>query len=102
MPEIVPVYAGLLGLVFVYLSIRVIRARRQEQVALGDGDNPRPGTLQVPLIEVPNPLNAKATGDVNVNDLQRDIDRVTKVLNQQKMERHASGGRDIVSGQEAG
>ncbi len=41
MPEIVPVYAGLLGLVFVYLSIRVIRARRQEQVALGDGDNPQ-------------------------------------------------------------
>ncbi len=41
MPEIVPVYAGSLGLVFVYLSIRVIRARRQEQVALGDGDNPR-------------------------------------------------------------
>ena len=33
MPEIVPVYAGLLGLVFVYLSIRVIRTRRQEQVA---------------------------------------------------------------------
>ena len=38
MPEIVPVYAGLLGLLFVYLSIRVIRARRQEQVALGDGE----------------------------------------------------------------
>ncbi len=41
MPEIVPVYAGLLGLIFVYLSIRVIRTRRQEQVALGDDDNPR-------------------------------------------------------------
>ncbi len=54
------------------------------------------------MIEVPNPLKAKATGDVNVDDLQRDIDRVAEVLNQQKMERHASGGRDIVSGQEAG
>ncbi len=63
---------------------------------------PGPGALQVPLIVVPNPLNAKATGDVNVDDLQRDIDRVAEVLNQQKMERHASGGRDIVSGQEAG
>ncbi len=31
MPEIVPVYAGLLGLLFVYLSIRVIRARRQSK-----------------------------------------------------------------------
>lgn len=41
MPEIVSLYAGLLGLVFVYLSIRVIRARRQEQVALCDDDNPR-------------------------------------------------------------
>ncbi len=63
---------------------------------------PRPGTQQILLIEVPNPLNAKATGDVNVDDLQRDIERVAEVLNQQKMERHASGGRDIVSGQEAG
>ncbi len=41
MTEIVPVYAGLLGLFFVYLSIRVIRTRRHEQVALGDGDSPR-------------------------------------------------------------
>ena len=63
---------------------------------------PRPGTQQILEIEVPNPLKAKATGDVNVADLQRDIDRVAEVLNQQKMERHASGGRDIVSGKEAG
>ena len=41
MPQIVPIYAGLLGLVFIFLSVRVIRARRQERVALGDGGNPR-------------------------------------------------------------
>ncbi len=79
------------------------------KVVVGDPNRraePRPGTQQIPEIEVPNPLKAKAkataTGDVNVDDLQRDIDRVAEVLNQQKMERHASGGRDIVSGQEAG
>ncbi len=41
MPQIVPIYAGLLGLVFISLSVRVIRARRQERVALGDGGNPQ-------------------------------------------------------------
>ncbi len=41
MPQIVPIYAGLLGLVFIFLSVRVIRARRQERVALGDGGNPQ-------------------------------------------------------------
>lgn len=32
-----PVYAGLLGLLFVFLSVRVIGARRRSGVALGDG-----------------------------------------------------------------
>ena len=41
MPQIVPIYAGFLGLVFIFLSVRVIRARRQERVALGDGGNPQ-------------------------------------------------------------
>lgn len=36
---IVPVYAALLGLIFVYLSMRVIKARRQEKVAVGTGGN---------------------------------------------------------------
>ncbi|MBA5776345.1 MAPEG family protein [Stappia sp. F7233] len=34
---ITPIYAGLLGLVFLVLSIRVIRVRRGERVSLGDG-----------------------------------------------------------------
>ena len=38
--QIVPVYAALLALLFLGLSVRVIRTRRQQKVALGDGDNP--------------------------------------------------------------
>ncbi len=50
---------------------------------------PRPGTPQVPEIDVPNPLKAKATDDTSAEDLQAEIDRVANVLNEQKMERHA-------------
>ncbi len=48
-----------------------------------------PGTQQIPLIEVPNPLKVKAMDDTSAEDLQADIDRVANVLNEQKMERHA-------------
>jgi len=47
----------------------------------------RPGTQQIPGIEVPNPLSAGS--DTNAEDLQAEIDRVVNVLNEQKMERHA-------------
>ncbi len=50
---------------------------------------PRPGTQQIPEIEVPNPLKAKATDDTSAGDIQAEIDRVANVLNEQKMERHA-------------
>lgn len=36
---ITPIYAGLLGLVFLVLSIRVIRVRRGHKISLGDGGN---------------------------------------------------------------
>jgi uncharacterized membrane protein YecN with MAPEG domain len=36
---IIPLYAALLAVLFVYLSIRVIRMRRQAKVAVGDNDN---------------------------------------------------------------
>jgi DNA-binding response OmpR family regulator len=49
----------------------------------------RPGTQQIPEIDVPNPLNAKATDDTSAADLQAEIDKVANVLNEQKMERHA-------------
>ena len=38
--NIVPVYAAILGLIFVYLSVRVVKQRRSARVSIGDGDNP--------------------------------------------------------------
>ena len=37
MPMIVPFYAAVLGLIFIFLSARVINARRQFRVRLGSG-----------------------------------------------------------------
>jgi len=37
---IVPIYAALLALLFVLLSVRTIRTRRRQGVALGHGDDP--------------------------------------------------------------
>ena len=38
--NIVPVYTAIFGLMFIYLSIRVIKQRRIAKVSIGDGDNP--------------------------------------------------------------
>ena len=38
--SIVPIYAAIFGLMFVYLSICVIKQRRSAKVSIGDGDNP--------------------------------------------------------------
>ena len=38
--SIVPIYAAVLGLVFFYLSVQVIKQRRAAKVSLGDGDVP--------------------------------------------------------------
>ncbi|MFZ3192461.1 MAG: MAPEG family protein [Moraxellaceae bacterium] len=37
--QILPVYAALLTLLFVFLSIRTIKARRRAQIAIGSGEN---------------------------------------------------------------
>ena len=37
--NVTPVYATLLGLLFIALSVRTIRLRRKHQVAVGDGNN---------------------------------------------------------------
>ena len=37
--SITPVYAGLISLVFVFLSFRVIELRRKARIGLGDGGN---------------------------------------------------------------
>lgn len=39
-PTIVPVYAALLALIYVFLALRVIRARRGARIAIGTGGNP--------------------------------------------------------------
>ncbi|WP_424941991.1 MAPEG family protein [Aliiroseovarius crassostreae] len=36
---VTPIYAGLLALLFLYLSSRVIRTRQRERVSVGDADN---------------------------------------------------------------
>ena len=38
---ITPIYAALLGLIFVVLSIKTIIIRRKSKVAVGDGNNPQ-------------------------------------------------------------
>jgi len=40
-PTIVPFYASLLAALYIFLSVRVIRMRRQEHVGIGDGNNRR-------------------------------------------------------------
>lgn len=39
-PTILPLYAALLALLFVYLSVRTIGTRRRLQIAIGDKDHP--------------------------------------------------------------
>lgn len=40
LPTILPPYAALLALLFVYLSVRTIGTRRRLQIAIGDKDHP--------------------------------------------------------------
>jgi len=40
LPTILPPYAALLALLFVYLSVRTIGTRRRLQIAIGDKDQP--------------------------------------------------------------
>ncbi len=69
--------------------------KRQEFVVTTDyiGPNrraaPRPGSQEIPLIEVPNPLKARATGEPPAEALQQQIDQAAALINEQKMERHA-------------
>mgnify|MGYP001166073265 FL=1 len=38
--KIVPAYAAILSMLFIYLTWRVVKQRRKARVALGDGNNP--------------------------------------------------------------
>ncbi len=49
---------------------------------------PGPGAQEVPLIDVPNSLQAKATGSFDPRALQREISTTLYTVNAQKIERH--------------
>ncbi len=57
---------------------------------------PRPGAQQVPLLTVPNILRMKAFGKTSVSELQKAIDIASKLINDQKLERHATQVRWLV------
>ncbi len=50
---------------------------------------PRAGAMDIPKIEVPNPVKAKVEGNTDGEALQSAVDAVAGVINEQKMERHA-------------
>jgi DNA-binding response OmpR family regulator len=52
--------------------------------------HPRPDKQQVPLIEVPNTLKAKATGATDMVRLQQEIDAVIGIVNRGKLQRNAA------------
>ncbi len=50
---------------------------------------PRPGAQEIPLISVPNPLRSRMTGQITEHSLKRSIDAAQKIINEQKVVRHA-------------
>ncbi|MDV7339397.1 response regulator [Terasakiella sp. A23] len=48
----------------------------------------RPGTMEIPSVDVPNTLASKAKGEFNANQFQRDIQKALWDINAQKIERH--------------
>ena len=52
--------------------------------------HPRPDKQQVPLLEVPNTLKAKANGDFDVVSLQQSIDAAIASVNRDKQHRNAA------------
>ncbi len=49
----------------------------------------RPGSEKIPEIDVPNSLQFMALGDVNTTQLQGDIERCSKLIDELKIERNA-------------
>ncbi len=52
-------------------------------------DSHRPGTMRIPEIDVPNPVQAKVERNTSEEALQAAVDSFTAVINEQKMERYA-------------
>ncbi len=75
--------------------IQVLAVSRKKFVVTTDYIGPdrrkghRPGTMDIPKIEVPNPVKARIEGGHALLNLESEIDRFTGVINEQKMERHA-------------
>ena len=75
--------------------LQVLTVSRKKFVVTTDYIGPdrrkghRPGTMDIPKIEVPNPVQARVEGGYALLNLPSEIDKVTGVINEQKMERHA-------------
>ena len=75
--------------------LQVLAASRKKFVVTTDyigpnrRDGHRPGTMEIPTIEVPNPVQARVEGGYALLNLESEIEKVTGVINEQKMERHA-------------
>jgi len=72
---------------------RLTRARKRfvvtnDYIGPNRRDTLRPDDEAIPLIEVPNPLSAKTTGQ-SVSELQKQIDAARMLINEEKMLRHA-------------
>ncbi|MCW8914993.1 MAG: response regulator [Magnetovibrio sp.] len=52
-------------------------------------NGPRPGTQEIEIIDVPNPLQYKRDENYNVSAIQNAINIAARMINDQKMERHA-------------
>lgn len=50
---------------------------------------PRPGTVEIPQIDVPNALRQRMTGQVSEGVLRRHVDAAKATVNEQKVVRHA-------------
>ena len=49
----------------------------------------RPGTMDIPQVQVPNPLRDRVFGQVDARRRKRSVDAATARINEQKVERHA-------------
>ena len=49
----------------------------------------REGTMQIPQIDVPNPLHQRMSGDVHANRNHRSVEAAKVVINEHKVQRHA-------------
>ena len=75
--------------------LQVLAVSRKKFVVTTDYIGPdrrnghRPGTMEIPTIEVPNPVQARVEGGYALLNLESEIENIAGVINEQKMERHA-------------